>query len=351
MDELTLLRRLDADTPAPSEAALTDAFNALTERMDAAEQRGRTHVPVHRRSRKRLLRASVLTAAAAALVVGLVLTDEIGVAGRPPGDAEAAEALGKAAVNTIRSADPKVKPGQYLAVRTEATDLNESTDGSRRPLHWLSRSIDTEWIPRDRRDVWSLQRSGRRPVEYFSAAAKKVALESYASTSQQYDGRDELVRGRNGDFYGTPTDEVGYADLPRDPRVLLNRIYRTTIGQGQSPDGEALEWIADQLRTGVVPADVRAAMYRAAALIPGVEVVDRRAVLDGRRGIAIGRVESSTGERQEIVVDPATGLLIGERAVRTRAFEDVPAGSVVESTSVTTTVVNAAPSGPEHRVQ
>lgn len=351
MDELTLLRRLDADTPAPSKAALSDAFDALTDRMTATEQRGRTHVPPRRRRGIRLRRAALITAGAAALVVALVLTDTIGVAGlRPGATAEAAAVLDHAAEATIRTIDPVVRPGQYLRIST--TYRSSSEGGTQeRPLTWIRQGTDTTWIPYDRADQWTMVRTPERPVAWFSPAAKAEALRSYRRVLKDYDGREELLRAREGNFFGSPADDVGFADLPRDPRVLLNRIYRTTIGQGQSPDGEAMDWIAGRLRTGVVPADLRAALYRAAAMIPGVAVVDRRAVLDGRTGIALGRTEPLTGLRQELVVDPATGLLIGEREVFTRAANGIPAGVVVGSTAVTTTVVDSAPSGPEHRVQ
>lgn len=349
MDELTLLRRLDADTAAPTRAALTDAFDALTDRMVAAEQRGQKHVAKRRRT-MRVRRTLAMTLAAAAVVAALVMTDTIGIAGlRPGATAEAAELLDNAAVETIRTADPVVRSGQYLAITTDHVNMASYTSGDTQ-LRWLTRGTDTTYIPYDRHDEWTLVRSLDRPVDFFSAAAKKQALLQYASTREQYAGRDELIRGRDGNFYGTPADEINFAELPRDPRVLLNRIYRTTIGQGQSPDGEALVWIADQLSTGVVPADLRAALYRAAALIPGVTVVQKKAVLDGRTGVAIGRIEPSTGARQEIVIDPQTGLLIGERRVATKAIDGIPAGKVIGSSAVATKIVDTAPTGPEHRV-
>jgi hypothetical protein len=53
---------------------------------------------------------------------------------------------------------------------------------------------------------------------------------------------------------------------------------------GSPLKAEAFVTIADGLRTGVVPADLRAALYKAAALIPGVTVGDRQATVDGRTG-------------------------------------------------------------------
>ena len=105
-------------------------------------------------------------------------------------------------------------------------------------------------------------------------------------------------------------------------------------------------FIADTLRTGVVPADLRAALYKAAAGIPGVRISDRAATLDGQTGIAFGRAESN-GIRQEIIIDPVTAQVIGEREVllRDNVLPGAPVGESIGRTTVTTTVVDSAPSG------
>jgi hypothetical protein len=75
-------------------------------------------------------------------------------------------------------------------------------------------------------------------------------------------------------------------NLPLDAQGLLD-IIRQRGRQGR-PEAETLEAIAAALGTGVVPADLRAALYKAAALIPGATVVYRQANLDGKAGTAIG---------------------------------------------------------------
>ena len=125
--------------------------------------------------------------------------------------------------------------------------------------------------------------------------------------------------------------------------MLLAEVRRQTNGKGQSDDGEALVFIADLLRTGLVPADLRAALYKTAALIPGVSVTDDQATLDGRKGIAIGRVETTSHRRQDIIIDPTTGLLIGEREVLTEPRGLVPAGTATTWTAIETSISDAAP--------
>lgn len=99
----------------------------------------------------------------------------------------------------------------------------------------------------------------------------------------------------------------------------------------------------ESLRTGIIPADLRAAFYGAAGLIPGVQVMDRQATIDGRTGIAIGMVPLDGGSRQDLIIDPTSGLVIGEQIVMLKDFPGTPAGTVESWTSVQTSVVDAAP--------
>ena len=116
--------------------------------------------------------------------------------------------------------------------------------------------------------------------------------------------------------------------LPTDPHTLLNLIYKDTAGAGQSRDQEAFTTIGDLLRESIAPPQVSAALFRAAALIPGVTVVPN-AVDAARPGVAVSF--SSNGEKSEWIFDRQTsqmlgeldfvnGTLTGKSAIITRAF-------------------------------
>ncbi|WP_123704035.1 hypothetical protein [Rathayibacter sp. PhB127] len=90
---------------------------------------------------------------------------------------------------------------------------------------------------------------------------------------------------------------------------------------------------------------MRASLYQAAALIPGVEFIEDQATLDGRTGTAIGRVETNANFRQDIIIDPDTGLFIGERTTQLTAEDGIPADTITGWSAVTTTVVPDAPAG------
>ncbi|MGO4584922.1 hypothetical protein AB4Z38_13680 [Arthrobacter sp. 2RAF6] len=71
-------------------------------------------------------------------------------------------------------------------------------------------------------------------------------------------------------------------------------------------------------------------------------MTDEQATLDGRKGVAIGRVEDFSHFRQDIIIDPQNGLPIGERQVLTEPRGTMPAGTATAWTTVETTVSNTA---------
>ena len=339
MDELSLLHTMRAKTPVASDAAVEAGRRKLLQRIDPALV---TALPKPRR--RTALRLGLASAATAAVVGALIAGDILGPAGGPgpgPAAATAAQVLNDAAQTTIQTADPVVNPGQYLKI--DSTNLwgSFSTDENGKQYQWLDTEKMTMYIPANREDEWVWERSGRIPTTFFDEASKE-----YAHRTQTAEAL--VLRGANGAFYGPESESSfpapSYLDsLPRDPRLLLNDIYKKTAGKGQSVDGEALVFIADLLRTGVVPGELRAALYKAAALIPGVTVTDEQATLDGRKGIAIGRVENFSHFRHDIIIDPKNGLPIGERQVLTEPLGTMPAGTATTWTTVETSVADTAP--------
>jgi hypothetical protein len=316
---------------------MTRINSASTSGASTAMQGKGTVSPL--RVRRRILLAS---AAAALLVGGIVVADVVRPMG-PGATAEAAEVLNNAATGTIQTADPVVNPGQYLRVQSTNLWGSAAVGENGDEYQWLDTEKQTMYVPANRDDEWVWERSGRIPTTFFDDASKQYVERTQPDAPPAY-----VLRGPKGAFYGPGSESTfpssGYLDsLPRDPRALLDDIYQKSSGKGQSVDGEALVFIADLLRSGVVPGEVRAALYKAAALIPGVTVADEQATLDGRKGIAIGRVENFSHFRQDIIIDPLNGLPIGERQVLTEPRGTMPAGTAISWTTVETTVSDTAP--------
>ncbi|MDF2991371.1 MAG: superfamily helicase, family [Microbacterium sp.] len=350
MDDISLLNRVRADVPDRAPQDVIRGRAALLRAIDAPPAPAPARHP-----RRRWIWVGSAAAATCALAGVIVFG---GAFGAPVGaDPAAAAVLGTAATAARNVVDPVVGAGQYLEIRTDAVyaasgtteaDAEEARerDGTTEEsdvTSFLERDVSALWVPADRSGEWIAVRCARTPVQTFGPQS-----ETFAAEMGIVGGDSRMVFPGGKTEYGAPItmfDADTAADLPRDPHQLLERIYEENGNAGPSRDGEALVWLADRLRSGTVPADLRSAFYETAALIPGVTITEEQATLNGRTGTAIGRDEGASGFRQDIIIDPETGAFIGERQVLLRPGADMPAGTAIGSTSVTTTVVDAAAEG------
>lgn len=378
MDELSLLHAMRDRTPAASDAVIDNGRTKLLAHIDPPSAKA-PQLPARSSSRFRLLsvlpggrgnggnanvgnvpsaphrpgnvrRRVVLGSAAAAFLVGIVVAADVVLPNRPGATAEAAEVLHRAAAATVQTSDPVLGPNQYLKIETTAVYGASTGSSNGTSVSWREKVNEQLYVPADRAGEWVWNREERVPFEFSSEAAK--AVEAEIRRAQPVEGRPQrfgVLRAMGGAFYGneqkviigTPLSEAD--SLPKDPRALLNLIYERTKGSGKSPELEAFVTISDGLRAGAIPADTRSTLYTAAALITGVTVTDKQATVDGRTGVALGIPSLDGGSRQEIIIDPSSGLVIGERAVLQRDYPGEPAGTVVSWTSVRTSVVDSAP--------
>ncbi|WP_109506517.1 CU044_5270 family protein [Nocardioides speluncae] len=329
MDELTLVREIGADTPEPETLALRRARKQL---LTASEREQRPRV------RRPLIRVAAAAAAVALVAGGVVVGETFWRDGshRVVASADAVDVLDRAAKAELAQNDPVVGPDKYLKVAFKEQYLGEGEGADGNRAAWLEEGRQTLYVPGDPDRDWVLELTARRIVDVYIG-------DPVPST-----GSGETLRARDGAFYhplgedwGSPSPDF-LDSLPRDRDELRDRLYDDSAGGGQSVDGEALVYIADLLRSGRVPADLRVALFEVAKTIPGVTVTDDAVVLDGRRGVAIGRTEGENGVRTELVFDRQSGLLIGERGVTT-TDRFLPVGTVTTSTAVSASVVDEAP--------
>jgi hypothetical protein len=353
MDDLEMLSRMRADVPEADPLALRRARRQLLARAV-----GPRLTVARSRSRRLVLRTAVAAGLAAVLAGGIVAADSLTSNGRPVtgASAEAANLLNLAAAHT--RPDPAIRPGQYRYVVTHAW-YGTSFAESGRDISYLTEQKYEIWIPATETQTWYWRYTRPMDARFFSAADERYVrqqhpdwlvphVELYTGTAGTIlEDRSPAAGGKVGDQqqgtpapgWGTPTSQW-LATLPREPGALLDRIHRDTAGAGPDRDTEAFVTIGDVLRTGLVPADLRAALYRVAARIPGVRLIDSAANLDGQRGVAVGR-DNPWGARDEIIFDTVGGQFIGERGISTDArVSGAPVGTVVESTAVTVRVVD-----------
>ncbi|MFD0823130.1 CU044_5270 family protein, partial [Micromonospora zhanjiangensis] len=136
------------------------------------------------------------------------------------------------------------------------------------------------------------------------------------------------------------------ASLPTDPVRLLVTL-RTIVGDHNkhSPDQQVFQAIKELFNhaDGIIPPDLRAALYRALALIPGVQRAAGQVDMGGQRGIAVGRVGEATEDptsREDLVFDTTGRRLIGFRTVQVKAARGVPVGTVTWWEVIENTVVD-----------
>jgi len=140
--------------------------------------------------------------------------------------------------------------------------------------------------------------------------------------------------------WSTPTAEF-LARQPRDPGKLL-AVLRTPepvpVPQSRPPlpaDELAFIRIGTALDSGLVPSDLRAALYQAARRLPGIKLLNDVVTVDGRHGRAVGYT-TAQGQRLDIIISPADGTSIGSRLVE-------PNGDVYSATALTRQLTSTVP--------
>lgn len=303
---------------------------------------------VHRRRRSRWTFGAVGSVAAvtalATVIVGGNLTgttDRVPVVGSHPQAATAAEVLHRAADETVRASDPTVGPGQYLRVSTKRE--SQASFGNANEYSALVPYTITVYRPADVSAEWTQVRTSGEPTRFFPAGSATEAAAAWKQEGLAYP--TETSRGAGGVIDGYDLTPAHLAEMPRDPGALYTWVSEHATGS-VSHEEAMTTLIGDDLATGLVPADLRSAMYEVLAEIPGTTITHDAVTLDGRTGTAIGRDEPNRdGEHSEIVIDPGTGAYLGSRTLTGSASRLWPAGTVSDSSSVTTTVVDGIPAG------
>ncbi|MFI5533538.1 CU044_5270 family protein [Kitasatospora sp. NPDC051853] len=126
------------------------------------------------------------------------------------------------------------------------------------------------------------------------------------------------------------------AALPTDPKVLLQKMIDEKSGKEHTPQS-AFGVIGDLLREQIAPPEVTAALYRAAGLIEGVQLIDDVADARGRHGVAVGLTVQDV--RLEWVFDRGTSEFLGERQVVVKEGSRGKPGDVIAETAVLTRAV------------
>jgi hypothetical protein len=297
--------------------------------------------PADRAARRHWGRWVAAAGTVAAVAAGVVVVQTVPFGDQPPAASAAAEVLTTAA-DRIGAADPVVQPGEYLYIEEHRWDMVSTQDGDKE-LTYLQENVIQTWVPYDRSQEW-LQRSHntdqRKWIEGSEAdlpAPENPAVEELRAKCGYFHPEGGMKPCEFKGNWENPTPAF-VAALPTDPQNLYDKLRSAMAEEGPSPDAAIVDFVQDSISRGLLPAGLRASLYRALALLPSLKISDRHANLDGRTGIAL---EIETHDRtQELIIDPTTGQYIGERETTTRDFGAVKAGTVTSYTALSTAVAS-----------
>lgn len=298
MNELTLLRKVKPTEEGLETARLEAAWTVVMERARRPEiRRTLTRFPSGRRW-------TIVGVAAAAIVIALAVP-ALWPAGPGGASPAAAAALRRAAdVAAVRAALPAPDPGQYLYTYTQERSTLMYVPG-----HGLDNFLFTELSTLE---SWTASDGSGRVVTTpdgvaFPTAADEEAWERAGRPDLQTAGRSDQ-RSEQGELYVLDLSEV-----PTDPDELLAAIERRGILGGDDADWVTFQIIGELLHLTYSSPEHRAALFEVAANFPGVDFVGHVTDAAGRRGVAVSY--DGGGHRQEMIFNPRTAELLGERDV------------------------------------
>ncbi|WP_346279211.1 CU044_5270 family protein [Pseudonocardia sp.] len=211
-------------------------------------------------------------------------------------------------IATVAASQPAVpvRANQFIYVKSEVAFAQESMQKSFQGPWKMDRLHQREvWLPQDLTRTGLIRENGKDITQHPAPGQPGI----YNPTYQWL------------------------ASLPTDPAALLKQIYADTNGHGAGPDDEAFNMIGELLRESIIAPKVNAALYRAAARIPGVVIVPDSVDAAGRHGLGIARVDD-TGQRDEWIFDKKSLTYLGERDYLARDTDNGKAGMLVGTTAV-----------------
>ncbi|MDN3028866.1 CU044_5270 family protein [Streptomyces sp. S.PB5] len=172
--------------------------------------------------------------------------------------------------------------------------------------------------------AWSSQ-DGDGPAKLDPIHEREVWLsvdgEEQGLLHEPFAGHDDMLLEAPTPGIPSNTNYRHLQTLPTDPDKVYTWLNEVSGDGSKNKDDANFVLVGDLARESLMPPAQTAALYRAAAKISGVFVIDDAVDAAGRHGIAVARVED--GERHELIFDKKTKEYLGEREV---AVQDLPWG-------------------------
>ncbi|HSS43393.1 MAG TPA: CU044_5270 family protein [Solirubrobacterales bacterium] len=274
--------------------------------------------PARIRRRPLLVAAAAVLAVLTALVVGL------------PGGGDEGRPGGLAVLDQVAAAAAEQPPPgaalPYGYLKTRGNYANTTSYGGESWSVYHSEIVET-WAAPDGSGL-------RRTVSFDRGFVSPADREAWVRA-----GRPPFLAHGWGRHVGTETfgpgtfagkDSLGadLATLPTDPeelsRWLIDRAGET--GNGFPLSVKTLTLVAELLQNPFAPPELRASLYEAEALVPGIEDLGPARDLLGREGIAVGARSANSGAPTlySLIVDPDTSAVLATEEKQLRAPAALP---------------------------
>ncbi len=344
MDDLMTLRAVRDDIDAET----CDLSPSELDRLRARALSGLGGSPtsharwIHRPPlRRRWLSAAA--AAVAAIVAGVVLIQS------PTGQPAAAAALDRAAQLETTNTQGEPGRGRYLKASVLARNL-EPVMGQSGPSvvsGWAWRASSAQlYVPADTAGDWVAVND----CPTFTAATFSTpsAANSLAAAERLTECPTRAVSS-GGAFDGEPLGDDPLrpsarflASLPRQPAALLERLQAAYDPSMNAPkDYMVWRFVTVLLDAPLSTPELRGSALRALALLPGTRLLTPVHAPDGRVVTAV-TTQDDGKYADSILIDPATGALVGTSTVLLVEDQGIPADTAIAVSTVRREIVEPA---------
>lgn len=336
--DIELIRTLSPLEDGPSDQARDDARAALRAQLDDDRRAEPGWFVRHLRLPLLPISIGLATALAVGTAVVLLLSTQAGSVLRT--DPAAAAVLQRAALAAEAAGGPRtLRAGEYWYVHSRDTRLGVDL-GS--PGHSI---VVVDAYSSEDRQVWKgrgvrswLSTRPVGPIQFLSAGAR----EQWERAGRPHRAHDLPNGPLPADAFDMPYRKL--IALPTNVNALW-QVVKQQAGKGSAAwqRHEMFTVVGDLLREDPVPARVRAALYRVAARIPGIQLRGLTHDGLGRQALDVALNDSFDGNREELLFDPRTANLLGERTTVVKPppkFHVTPGTVVYESTYISSRIVS-----------
>lgn len=269
--------------------------------------------------------------------------------------------LEKAAALAFASAGSEIADGRYLRVENLTRQLVlYAADAPGSPYNatrqtataaWVSTGRYTQYIPADRSREWVTvfeSESGDYEIaELFGQDAEALAAQWQSQTGVGEDIVTRVQGGATESGDGTPPlgSDAYFAEMPLDPHALLQWNYDKVDRWNLTSDGftprdvAAALLLLQDLQMNAAPPPLRAAMFRALALVPGAVLVST----DEESSTIAYPFPDGSGRSETVTIGTETGLVLATTTTRGSGGTVVPDSVPDHAVTTTITVVDQAP--------